>query len=130
MRFKIKTSEENKEVISTLTNKLGLGAENVIARLAFAYSISLDQEDKQLELESIQNSKGKEYSSGVLFGDYSPYYVAIVSDKYQIHKSSKDVAKYVKLHVDRGLTEMNELTNKKGMEFVIETIEQGLAGLK
>ena len=30
----IKTSKENKEVVTLLTNKLNLGAENVIARIA------------------------------------------------------------------------------------------------
>ena len=125
MSFKITTSEISREIISTLTNKLGLGAENVIARLAFAYSVSKD-EGNVLSLQEQKDSKGKQYSSGVLFGDYYPYYVAILSDKYQVHKSNKDISKYVKLHVDNGLLEMNELTNKRGMDFLIDAIEDGL----
>ena len=40
----IKTSKENKEVVTQLTNKLSLGAENVIARIAIAHSLA--QEEK------------------------------------------------------------------------------------
>jgi DNA sulfur modification protein DndE len=35
----IRTSKDNKEVVSKLTRKLNLGAENVIARIALAYSL-------------------------------------------------------------------------------------------
>ena len=36
----IKTSEANRSVVAELTAKLGMGPENLIARIAFAYSIS------------------------------------------------------------------------------------------
>ena len=36
----IKTSRHTKEIVSTLTRKLGLGFENHISRIAFGYSIS------------------------------------------------------------------------------------------
>ena len=42
----IKTSKENKEVVTQLTNKLSLGAENVIARIAIAHSLA--QEDSSI----------------------------------------------------------------------------------
>ena len=35
----IKTSAKNKEVVTVLTRKFGLGAENVIARIAIVYSL-------------------------------------------------------------------------------------------
>ena len=47
----IKTSKENKEVVSRLTNKLGLGAENVIARIAIGYSIS---KKKKLDINNVK----------------------------------------------------------------------------
>ena len=43
MFTQIKTSKENKEVVSLLTRKLGFGAENVIARVAFTYSLSTNR---------------------------------------------------------------------------------------
>ena len=35
----IKTSAKNKELVTQLTRKFALGAENVIARIAIAYSL-------------------------------------------------------------------------------------------
>ena len=66
----IRTCEANRAVISALTSKLQLGTENVIARLALAYSLSHEQ---QLNLKEIKDSKGKEYSKKVLFGDNLPF---------------------------------------------------------
>ena len=127
MDFKIKTSENNRQVISTITSQLDLGAENVIARLAFAYSIG---GDSKLNIDKIEDSKGKEYSSKVLFGENIPYYIAILSNKYNIHKSNKDIPKYVKLHVDDGLGKIYNMTNKKGMDFLLDSILEGLNKIK
>ena len=37
MFTQIKTSKENKDIVSQLTRKLGLGTENIIARIAYTY---------------------------------------------------------------------------------------------
>lgn len=39
MFTQIKTSTQNKDAVTFLTRKFGLGAENVIARIAIAYSL-------------------------------------------------------------------------------------------
>ncbi|SHE83356.1 DNA sulfur modification protein DndE [Psychroflexus salarius] len=96
----VRTSKANKEVVSQLTRKLNLGAENVIARIALAYSLKTN---KKLDLSDIQDSGGKEYSRKVLFGDYDKYYLALVAQHYQLHISNQDLGKYVKMHVDDGL---------------------------
>ena len=56
MFTQIKTSKENKEVVALLTRKLGLGTENVIARIAYTYSLS---QDKKLDLNDIKDAGGK-----------------------------------------------------------------------
>lgn len=123
----IKTSKENKEVVSWLTRKLNLGTENIIARIAFSYSIS---KDRKLDLFSIQNSQGKEYSKAVLFGDKLPYYISLVCVHYNIYKTDKDIPKYIKMHIDDGLeiinTELQENPNLDGFEYIIDKIESGL----
>jgi len=119
----ITTSPENKMVITSLTNKLGLGAENVIARLAFAYSLA---KGKQLELKSIKEGQGKTYSAKVLFGNHIDIYIAMVCELYGIASNDKDIPKYVKLHIDHGLQEMEPYANNDGMDFVMRCIEQGL----
>ena len=123
----IKTSRINRDVVTHLTNKLNLGAENVIARMAFSYSLS---KDTKLDLNSIQDSGGKEYNTKVLFGNYSDVYIALICVHYNINKSDKDISKYVKMHIDDGLSLINaEVAIKDsitGTDFMINEIEKGL----
>jgi len=123
----IKTSKENREVVSTLSRKLNLGTENIIARIAFTYSLS---KDKKMDLSDIQNSQGKEYSKAVLFGDYLPYYTSLVCVHYNIYKTDKDIPKYIKMHIDDGLeiinSELQDNPNLDGFEYIIDKIDVGL----
>lgn len=123
----IKTSKENRELVSKLTRKLNLGTENHIARIALTYSLS---KDRRMDLSEIKDSGGKEYSKNVLFGDYLPYYVSLVCVHYNIYKTDKDIPKYIKMHIDDGLQlinqEIEENPNLDGFEYVIDKIENGL----
>lgn len=117
----IKTSKSNKDVVSLLTRKLGLGAENVIARIAFTYSLS---QNRKLDLTKIQDSGGKEYSKSVLFGEYFDIYIGLLCTHYGLYKTDKDIPKYLKMHVDDGLMliniEIQDNTNTDGFDFIIE----------
>jgi DNA sulfur modification protein DndE len=119
----IRTSKDNKEVVSKLTRKLNLGAENVIARIALAYSL---KSNNKLDVKNLQDSGGKEYSRKVLFGDYDKYYMALVAQHYQLHITNQDLGKYVKLHLDEGLNLLNEEvslnSNIDGFNFLVEKI--------
>ena len=123
----IKTSKANKEIVTQLTNKLNLGAENVIARLAFSYSLS---KESKLDLSSIQDSSGKEYNTKVLFGNYSDIYIALLCVHYNLHKSDRDIPRYVKMHIDEGLQQINKYVLSKdsitGTEFLINEVEKGI----
>jgi len=127
MFTQIKTSKENKEIVSHLTRKLGLGTENIIARIAYSYSLS---KGNQLDLNNIENSMGKEYSKSILFGDYADIYIAMVCTHYNLYKTDKDIAKYIKMHVDEGLQllnkEVEERSNIDGFDFLSEKINDGL----
>lgn len=96
----IKTSKANKDIVTELSRKFNLGAENIIARIAFTYSLS---KDRLLSLSDIADSQGKEYSKHVLFGNNLPYYIGLICVKYGLYKTDKDIPKYVKLHIDDGL---------------------------
>lgn len=126
----IKTSKANKEIVSSLTNKLSLGAENTISRIALAYSISLE---RKLDLKEIKDSGGKEYSAKVLFGDYIDLYIGLLSIHYDIYTTNKDIARYVKMHVDDGLELLNiefqNNHNTTGFEFIASKIDVGLISL-
>lgn len=126
----IKTSKINKDIVTELSRKFNLGAENIIARIAFTYSLS---KDRLLSLSDIADSQGKEYSKHVLFGNNLPYYIGLICVKYGIYKTDKDIPKYVKLHIDDGLQLMNkelrENPNLNGYDYLIDKINHGLGDI-
>lgn len=126
----IKTSKVNKDIVTDLSRKFNLGAENIIARIALTYSLS---QDRKLSLADIADSQGKEYSKNVLFGCNMPYYIGLICVKYGLYKTDKDIPKYIKLHIDDGLQLMNkelrDNPNLNGYDYLIDKIETGLNGL-
>ena len=127
MLANIKTSKQNKELVTKLTQKLNLGAENIVARLAFSYSL---KRSKTLELKNIQDSEGKEYSVRVLFGNYESIYVSLIATNYNLHISDKNIGRYIKMHIDDGLILINQEVAKNdritGNDFLINEIEKEL----
>lgn len=123
----IKTSKENRELVSKLTRKLNLGTENIIARIAYTYSLS---QDRFLNLAEIKDSQGKEYSKSVLFGNNLPYYISLTCVHYGLYITDKDIPKYIKMHIDDGLEIINkellENPNLDGFDYIIDKIEKGL----
>lgn len=123
----IKTSRANKDLVTQLTNKLNLGAENVIARLAFSYSLA---QNRMLKLNEIQDAQGKEYNVKVLFGNHPEIYLALLAIHYGIPREDKDIPKYVKMHIDDGLGLINreviEKSSITGNDFLINEIESGM----
>ena len=123
----IKTSRANKHIVTELSRKFNLGAENIIARIALTYSLS---KDRILSLTDISDSQGKEYSKNVLFGSNLPYYVGLVCVKYGLYKTDKDIPKYIKMHIDDGLQLMNnelrDNPNLNGYDYLIDKITNGL----
>ena len=123
----IKTSSENKAIVTELSRKFNLGPENTIARIAFAYSLS---KNTILNLTEMKDSKGKSYSKNVLFGQYLPFYISLICSHYEIYKTDKDVPKYIKMHIDHGLElinkELRSNPNLSEFDFLTEKIENGL----
>lgn len=87
-------------MVSLLTRKHNLGAENVIARIAIARSL---EEGEKLDLTNLKDSGGKIYSRAVLLGDKEDIYIGMICSFYGIHQSNQDLGKYIKLHLDKGL---------------------------
>lgn len=123
----IKTSRSNKYIVTDLSRKFNLGAENIIARIALTYSLS---KDRLLSLTDISDSQGKEYSKNVLFGSNLSYYVGLICVKYGLYKTDKDIPKYIKMHIDDGLQLMNnelrDNPNLNGYDYLIDKITNGL----
>jgi len=123
MFSQIKTSKENKEVVSQLTRRLNLGTENVIARIAYTYSLS---QNKKLDIKDLADVGGKEYSKAVLFGDNYDLYIGMICTHYGFYKTDKDIPKYIKLHIDDGLTiinrELEDQPNIDGFDFLVDKV--------
>ena len=123
MFSQIRTSKENKDVVAKLTRRLGLGTENVIARIAYTYSLATDV---KLDIKDLANSSGKEYSKAVLFGDNFNTYLGMICTHYNLYRTDKDIPKYIKLHLDHGLkilnSELEDRPNLDGFDFLVEKI--------
>lgn len=130
MFTQINTSKENKEIVSLLTRKLNLGTENIVARIAYTYSLS---QNKKLDLNNIKDAGGKNYSKAVLFGDYYDLYLGMLCVHYNLYKTDKDIPKYIKMHIDDGLSLLNEEVNNHsnidGFDFVTDKIVNGLRNI-
>jgi len=135
MLINIRTSEANKTVVQELTRKVFPGAsENYISRVAFAYSVSKGLHFDPSNKEHLLDSRGKEYKDDILFGNYRDYYIAIICQHYQIYKTDPGIARYIKMHIDHGLSLMNKLfeenKNYSGLDFLLENIEKGIEVLE
>lgn len=130
MFTQIKTSSKNREIVSVLTRKFSLGAENIIARIAISYSLQSGWKFSPLD---VQDSGGKEYSKKVLFGSYYLIYEALICTYYQINNNDKDLPRYFKLHLDHGLDLIYQDTidnpNLYGYDYLFDKIENGLKEL-
>lgn len=130
MFTQIKTSFKNKETVTVLTRKFGLGAENIIARIAIAYSLQSGAHFSPLE---IKDSGGKEYSKNVLFGNLFPIYSAIMCKHYSIRMSNKDLPRYFKLHLDDGLEkimqDVKDNPNLIGFDYLFDKVRIGLENI-
>ena len=124
----IKTSTENKERVTRLTRKFGLGAENIIARIAIAYSL---KQGGHFDPTKVKDSGGKEYSRNVLFGNLFPLYLSMICEHYQIKSTDKDLPRYFKLHLDDGLElidkDVKENPNLVGFDYLFDKIHEGLS---
>jgi DNA sulfur modification protein DndE len=120
----IRTSKNNKEVVTKLTNKLNLGTENIIARIALTFSLSRGE---KMDLTDMKDSGGKSYSKAVLFGDYTDYYIGLTAVHYNLHTSNSDLPKLMKMHIDHGLqilySEVSQSPQVDGFDFLVEKIE-------
>ena len=123
----IKTSGANRQVVTDLTRKLGLGAETIVARLAIAYSLGRRHKFSPLE---VLDSTGKEYSSNVLFGSNGKLYLAMLCTLYGITEKDKNIPRLFKAHLDDGLQlidkDLKENPNISGFEYLIDKINEGL----
>ena len=127
MFTQIKTSLQNKDNVIDLTRKFNLGAENIIARIAIAYSLKSGKKFSPLD---VKDSGGKEYSKKVLFGSNYNIYLAMLCTHYNIEDTDKDIPRYLKIHLDDGLEmiaqDLKNNPNLVGFDYLFDRINEGL----
>ena len=130
MFTQVKTSLKNRDIVVDLTRKFNLGAENIVARIAIAYSL---KSGVKLNPVNVKDSGGKEYSKNVLFGNYYPLYLALICTYYGISENDKDLSRYFKLHLDDGLEriakDIKDNPNLVGFDYLFDRINEGLEEL-
>lgn len=130
MQINIKTSEKSQEIIRRLTPKLGDRIpENVIARIALAYSLQRGTKFNANQMAASTDSKGKEYKDHILFdSQFRDFYIALICQHYEIYKTDDNITKYVKLHIDDGLTLLEKIFDSSEytfFDFLNEHIDKG-----
>lgn len=135
MQINIKTSAANQVVVSNLTQKLPGGAkENIIARIALGYSLASGKRFQQNEFNAY-DSQGKEYKEHILFDTANrDFYVALICQAYGINKNNELIPKYVKLHIDHGLEQIDYLfvhnPQYTFFDFLVEHLGKGIDAIE
>lgn len=129
MQINIKTSEKSQEIIRRLTPKLGdRTPENVIARIALAYSLQKGVKFNVYQSIGITDSKGKEYKDYMLFDSNREFYIALICQHYNIYNTDDNIPRYIKLHIDNGLELLDKIFDTSEytfFDFLNEHIEKG-----
>ena len=124
----IYTSASNKIVVTELTRKFGLGAENIIARIAITYSL---HSGVRFSPMNIKDSGGKVYSKSVLFGNLYPAYLYVLCTAYNITDTDRDIPRFFKMHLDHGLemisSDVKANPNLIVFDYLFDKIKIGLS---
>ena len=124
--FTIKTNQDNKIIVTKLKQKFDFKNDAVIARIAIAYSL---QKLTKFDLnDAVLDNSGKEYKSETLLGDDEGLY-KILLDQYYERKTDDEYEKFIKLHLDDGLSKLNNVIytqDKNHIDVLIESIKNGL----
>ena len=127
MFTQIKTSSSNRVIVTELTRKFGLGAENIIARIALAQSLRSGIKFSPLD---VKDSGGKEYSKSVLFGNLYKIYLYMLCTAYNIPESDRNIPRYFKIHLEHGLemiaADVKQNPNLIGFDYLFDSIKLGL----
>ena len=135
MIVNIKTSKANQEIVTFLTQKMpGNPKENIIARIALGYSLSLGKRFAQTEFNTY-DSQGKEYKDSILFDVASKeYYIALICQTYGINKNNDLIPKYIKLHIDHGLSQIYYMFENRPQytffDFLVENLSKGIDAIE
>lgn len=133
----ISVSEASEKRLIKLKQTFSVQSYNVVARIAFAYSLS---KNRKYSVEQQKDSKGKtELKDPIIFGGDSSeskriFYVAMICQYYMITKDDANLSKYVKFHIDDGLELIEKFfdsnPNHSGFDFLIDVVDRGIEAIE
>lgn len=135
MLINIFTSKANQEVVASLTRMMpGNPRENVIARIALTFSLASGRRFKEEDWGK-PDSLGKEYKDQILFDpECHDFYIALICQAYSLNRQSEAIAKYIKLHIDHGLKEINQIFEENPemsfLDFFMNYVGKGVDALE
>lgn len=99
----IRLSNQAKDKLSRLKGKTGIRNWNVLCRWAFCYSLNESSVPTDVPIDSDSNLEMSWYTFA---GEYSELYEALMIEwcrEKEIETSEMNLAKYFKLHLERGI---------------------------
>ena len=115
----IKLSNTSKDRLSRLKGKTGIKNWNIICRWALCYSLSENTMPTDLPIVADSNIEMSWYTFG---GEYSDIYEALMiawCRKMDLPTDDKTLAKYFKLHVERGIAHLSGTNFIKSLDDLI-----------
>ena len=116
----IRLSQQSKDKLSRLKGKTGIKNWNVLCRWALCYSLSEGSVPTDI---SIASDSTLEMSWYTFAGEYSELYEALVKEwciLNDIPVDSETLAKYFKLHLERGIAYLSGTNFIKDIEDLLE----------
>ena len=116
----IRLSNHAKERLSRLKGKTGIKNWNVLCRWAYCYSL---KENSIPTPENIDGDSNVEMSWYTFAGEYSELYEALIiawCRKMDISTDNETMAKYIKLHIERGISYLSGTNFIKDLDSLLK----------
>lgn len=116
----IRLSSQAKEKLSRMKGKTGIKNWNVLCRWAFCYSLNENSVPADVPVDSDSNVEMSWYTFA---GEYSELYEALIIEwcrEKEIEASELNIAKYFKLHLERGIQHLSGTNFIKNLDDLLK----------
>ncbi len=121
----IKLSNSAKEKLARLKGKTGIKNWNVLCRWAFCYSLHENTVPTDIPIISDSNVEMSWYTFA---GEYSEIYESLVTEwcrEKDINPTEENLAKYFKLHLERGISYLAGTNFIKNLDDLLNLATEG-----
>jgi len=121
----IRLSNASKDKLSRLKGKTGIENWNILCRWAFCYSLGESSVPPEQEIPADSNV---EMSWHTFAGEYHEIYEALIKAwclNHALPVDGETVAKYFKLHLNRGISYLSGTNLIKSMDDLVSLVTEG-----